>query len=231
MILDEKQLKELYLNSKSAMPEINYHKANFGRVKKAYNSIKYDEINQNKTLKELQSTVDSMVEGFAMGESAIDVRLQHSDVRHISYFNQFMYDGATNDILKALNENGIPTSVLRGLRYKKVEEGETFRQDFNIDGVEVSQEIELDDEGYPVVVGFSITKNGEQIYGYGTLEEDEVIEVVDTEDFEEDFNYDEYLFGYYGIKPVYYTDKYGNAQKRYYDTNTHRFTKIDTFGE
>lgn len=41
---------------------------------------------------------------------------QYRDIRKYTYFDNFLYEGAKDDIFKVLQQYGIPTSVLKGLR-------------------------------------------------------------------------------------------------------------------
>lgn len=84
----------------------------------AYDMVKYQEVNKNKTYEELSSTIEAIAfniefNGYATPEEA---SREFSDNKHITYFDHFGESGLSNDIVKVLNDNGVGTDILKGIK-------------------------------------------------------------------------------------------------------------------
>ena len=84
-----------------------------------------------------------------------------SDVKHMSYYDTFLEEGAGNDIQRALNKYGVPLDVLRGVRKTLDMNGEPQRvtlEDGRNATVKIFQQIERVEGESAVITGFRIRK-------------------------------------------------------------------------
>lgn len=113
--------------------------------------------NSSKTLLVQEALLAEIARKLSYGETPEGVFRQHSDNRHMNYFDVFLEDGQSTKILEALEIHGIPTDVLKGIK-----KGVPFH--VIKDGVEVEQRLDDGDDGTPHVDYFEIKVNGETIY-------------------------------------------------------------------
>lgn len=131
-----------------------------------YERLMSEKTNVNKTIQEQEDLITAIIIGRnttnkdGQVESWERIFTEHSDAKHLSYFDNFLRQGELEKILKALKKNGISTEVLRPIRKNQ-------ENDYTIDGVTVIQKIEEDDSGYKYVSYFEISYNGKVIYSYG----------------------------------------------------------------
>lgn len=132
---------------------------------KGYKYVKYGENSYDKDTDDILDTFEQRL----------------TDVKHMSYYDVFLEEGASSDIQRALNKNGVPIDVLKGVRKTVDMSGEpqhVILEDGRNAVVRVYQEIERVDGESPTVVGFKVTieyANGDTktIYSWGTFEEEE----------------------------------------------------------
>ena len=147
-----------------------------------YKNLMSENRNKNRTVEEQESLISAIIIGRNTPNEAGEVEtwdrifVEHSDAKHLSYFDNFFKVGETDKIINALKRNGLSTDVLKGVRKN---------QNINtiIDGVTVKQEVEEDDEGYKYVSYFEIIYNGKSIYKY---EADGFTRTYNNQDFLED---------------------------------------------
>lgn len=147
---------------------------------KGYKYVKYGENSYGKDTDDILDTFEQRL----------------TDVKHMSYYDVFLEEGASSDIQRALNKNGVPLDVLKGVRKTVDMSGEpqhVILEDGRNAVVRVYQEIERVDGESPTVVGFKIEieyANGDTktIYSWGTLEGDE--DFIDLYEPEKDINDD-----------------------------------------
>lgn len=132
-----------------------------------YERLMSEKTNINKTIQEQEDLITAMIIGRnttnkdGQVESWERIFTEHSDSKHLSYFDNFLKQGELEKILKALKKNGISTEVLRPIRKNQ-------ENDYTVDGVTVVQHIEEDDDGYKYVSFLEISYNGKIIYSYNT---------------------------------------------------------------
>lgn len=154
-----------------------------------FNRLMNENVNKNKNLAEQESFVTDIAIGLTIkpkGETPEFIFRQHSDIRHLNYFDIFLTEGETDKILKALEKHSIPTEVLRGLKRN---------EDFNvtIGNVRIFQKVAYDENGSISIEKFEIYKDGELIYEWIPYNEDEYD--YDDMDFKSDEDYvPEYKF-------------------------------------
>lgn len=231
MILKQSEVLKIVQGFKQRNPMLKYQYVSFEEVMKIYNAVKYDSVNIRKTPSEMVSLIEDIANGIAIGEDSETNILSHSDIRHMSYFDNFIGKGSAKDLLEILSKHGVAKEALRGLRYN---------QDFDeyvAPGVKVYQKWGYDEEGYKVITNFYIIKDGKVIYSAyrdgnnvksGNVEE---IKEQARREFEARVKYEVLQNIPEHIKKVMYkaTSKKGNVsyQVRYYDTRKKRFVSKD----
>lgn len=113
--------------------------------------------NINKDIPTQEALLAEIARKLSYGETRESVFRQHGDNKHLNYFDVFLEEGASKNILDALNYYGISTDVLKGIK-------KNVPFDAVIDGVRVVQEISNGDDGSPTVEKFEITKDGKLVY-------------------------------------------------------------------
>lgn len=99
-------------------PEKEYSQQLISKVEKAYDIIKYQEINKNKTKEELFATLDSIAFNLEQGgyRTAEGASREYSDNKHMNYFDNFGEEGLSYQITEALAKKNIGTDVLKGVK-------------------------------------------------------------------------------------------------------------------
>lgn len=144
-----------------------------------YDRLMNEKVNQTKNAWEQESLITDIATGLAIGEDSELIFREHSDNKHLNYFDVFLAKGESETILKVLNENGIPTDVLKRIR-------KNVPDNYTVDGVRIIQKISDDPNVSPHITEFKIYKDGKLIYEW---KPDKPREEED-EDFEPEFNYE-----------------------------------------
>ena len=85
-------------------------------INSVYNSLKNEKINMNKNKFETQSLITMIAQDVISGAyNRKKTMLQHSDFRHMGYFDRWFKEGVSEDITNILNSYGIPTDVFKGI--------------------------------------------------------------------------------------------------------------------
>lgn len=132
---------------------------------KMYKKLMNESVNLNKTEQEQISLISDIILGrCGLGEgrnpeSWERIFNDHSDNKHMNYFDNILGDGETDKISKALSRINKGTSVLLGIRKN---------QPYNeiVDGVEIIQEISENENGSPTVSKFELIYEGKVIYSF-----------------------------------------------------------------
>lgn len=127
------------------------------QAKEMFYKLMNEKQNSSKTLLVQEALLAEIARKLSYGETPDGVFRQHSDNRHMNYFDVFLEDGQSTKILEALEINGIPTDVLKGIK-----KGVPFH--VIKDGVEVEQRLDDGDDGTPHVDYFEIKVDGKTIY-------------------------------------------------------------------
>lgn len=193
-------------NSESITVDLSENK----KVYEMYKNLMTENTNKNKTEMEQISLIEDIILGrnaFGKGgildgkekESWDRIYNDHSDNKHMNYFDNVLAEGERDKIIKALSRNGLSTDVLRGIRKNQSFEGSS-------NGVQVIQEMGETEDGSPQVVYFEIKYNGKTIYNF-SREKDVIPQTRrDIEDVARDL-YD-------------YSDEYSDSLKTRYRKKT-----------
>ena len=88
-------------------------------IKDMFNVLMKDETNSNKSVFEQKSLIEDLAIGKSYGEKTERLVRSHSSNKHMDFFDTFLGEGEADKIQEALYKNGLPTSVLRGIKAKK----------------------------------------------------------------------------------------------------------------
>lgn len=137
-----------------------------------------DKQNQGSILTNIMSQIDTAVtvSPDVAARSAVN---DMSDIKYLDYYNKFIYEGAREDIIQALHDNGLSTNVLAGVRLHQIGHN-SFDTPQGI--VDVYQEYETDEDGNPtspfVLIDFRITLNGREIFSVANQDKKELFEKI-----------------------------------------------------
>lgn len=111
-----------------------------------------------------ESMITDNIFGLTNGESIERLARNRTDAKITGYFDNLIYEGATDDILKSMAQNNIPTTILRGLKAN-----DNF--EYTINGVTVLQEVDKSGDVSIALMGFAIIKDGEYVFQWGNFTE------------------------------------------------------------
>ena len=137
-----------------------------------------DKQNQGSILTNIMSQIDTAVEVSPeiAARSAVN---DMSDVKYLDYYNKFIYEGAREDIIQALHDNGLSTNVLAGVRLHQIGHNHF---DTSQGRVDVYQEYEVDENGNMIspfiLIEFKITLNGREIFSVANQDKKELFERI-----------------------------------------------------
>lgn len=106
-----------------------------------------------------EAIISDIMIGYGYGESDATIYRRWSENKHESFFQNFMYQGAFEDIVSVLNNLGYTDSALRGLRYNQ--DNVIYSDDGNIK-VEINWS--TDKNSSPYIEDFLISYMGRVIY-------------------------------------------------------------------
>lgn len=138
-------------------PQIELTESQIADTKILYDRLMNEKINQTKNEWEQEALITDIAIGLAMGESPDFIFRQHSDSKHLNYFDVFLEDGETDRVLRALEKHGISTDVLKGIK-KNVD------FDVTTGNVRVVQTMSDEEDTSPTIDSFEIYKDGKLIY-------------------------------------------------------------------
>ena len=136
-----------------------------------YNRVKYEAAQQYKNESDLKTLLGNLVEAedtYRRGEGkSVEAELNnYSDNKHMYIFDEILEDGESNNIIKALNENGLDSSALRGFKLYTRKQTLQDEDDINIqslgNGIKVTTE--YDEDVSFAVESLKIEYNGKVIY-------------------------------------------------------------------
>jgi hypothetical protein len=160
-------------------------------IKDLFDKLMNESSNITKNEWEQEALITDIAIGCAYNEPADLIFREHSDNKHMSFFDNFLEKGEADRISRILSEYGLPTEVLRGV---KPNIDINFERSFGNDTVEIkgrinpSPDSESEQDDF-----FEIWLNGKKIYEWNRNEFDEVEEVGDfkTDDiYEPDSDYE-----------------------------------------
>lgn len=136
-------------------------------VKVFYRVIQED-INKELSIEGQRRLVENIAHDIGKGKTMQKVEFFYSDFEHFTYGDNFLRQGESEKILKALIDNGINVGVLRDLiPFRDYNEPAKY---VNIDGkrvgVKITQKVTKDDNGSPVIESLTIKLGNKIIYKY-----------------------------------------------------------------
>lgn len=86
------------------------------KIKEIYDNVKLEQINVNKTPDEVSAFIEFTFLELKSGTKPQDIQRHFSSNRHMNFFDNFMYEGASAEVTAALNKVGLGTDVLKGIK-------------------------------------------------------------------------------------------------------------------
>lgn len=81
-----------------------------------YNSVMTEKVNATKTKDEQVSLIHDILIGFSYNETKDRLLRAHSDVKFLSFFDNFLDEGESEKVYNAIKSLGLPTEILRGIK-------------------------------------------------------------------------------------------------------------------
>lgn len=136
-----------------------------------FDDVMRQSVNKNKGILEQESLVQSILYELSSGSTIDQSFLSHSDYQHIEYFDNFMYEGASREVMNIFKKKGLDLNQLKGLKpgtdFDKAKFGDVY----------ITQVIEKDGDSF-IISYFKIEdKNGNIIFEFGgdkEVEDDEI---------------------------------------------------------
>lgn len=172
-------------------PQFSLNSDKVKDIKDLFDRLMNERSNITKNEWEQEALITDIAIGFAYGESADSIFREHSDNKHMSFFDNFLEKGEADRISKILSEYGLPTEVLRGV---KPSVDIDIKRNLGEDTIEIKGKINPSPDGESEQDDFfEIWLNGKRIYEWNRNGFDEVEEVGDfkTDDtYESDSDYE-----------------------------------------
>lgn len=178
--LSKLQVNQILSKFISESPNIELTENQIEDTQILYDRLMNEKVNQTKNAWEQEALVTDIATGLSYGEDKDLIFREHSDNKHLNYFDTFLGKGEAEKILQALNEYGISTDVLKGIK-------KNVPDDHTIDGVRIVQVISDDPNESPHIIDFEIYKNGKLIYKWTPNKPWE--EIDEEYDIEAHYNY------------------------------------------
>lgn len=153
------------------------------KAKDLFYELMKEKQNASKDLPTQEALLAEIARKLAIGEKPESVFRQHGDNKHLNYFDVFLEEGESGKILERLNDYGISSDVLKGIK-------KNVPFDVTIDGVRVVQEMSNGEDTSPTIERFEIYKDGSLVY-FWSPKTVSVNIYDDYDDFWDDFEPDE----------------------------------------
>lgn len=127
------------------------------KAKDLFYDLMKEKQNASKDLPTQEALLAEIARKLVIGEKPESIFRQHGDNKHLNYFDVFLEEGESGRILERLNDYGISSNVLKGIK-------KNVPFDTTIDGVRVVQEMSNGEDTSPTVERFAIYKDGKLIY-------------------------------------------------------------------
>ena len=184
-------------------PQIELTESQIADTQILYDRLMNEKVNQTKNAWEQEALVTDIAIGLTMGESTDLIFRQHADNKHLNYFDVFLGAGETDNVQQALQEHGISTDVIKGIK-------KNIDFDVTIGNVRVVQTMSDGEDTSPTIESFEIYSDGKLIYKWTPYKH------LEEEDEEYDINaHYEYLKEQEALRPNSIT-KSGKQRKGIY---------------
>lgn len=151
-------------------------------INDVYNLIKNEKININKNLFETKSLITMITQDVISGSyDRKKTMLQHSDFRHMGYFDRWFKEGTSEDITNVLKSYGISTDIFKGIPRLQNFHTSNVVNGYNVDIIQTA-----DDES-PPNANIKIIIDGEVVYDFENI----VNRPKTKEEYYEDYSYKE----------------------------------------
>lgn len=114
--LSNMQINEILTEFANNNPQIELTENRIQDIIDLFDRLMNEKVNQSKNLWEQEALVTDIAIGYSIGEDTDFIFRQHSDNKHMDFFDKFLNYGETKKIEKILKENNLPSSILKGLK-------------------------------------------------------------------------------------------------------------------
>lgn len=172
-------------------PQFSLNSDKIKDIKDLFDRLMNETSNITKNEWEQEALLTDIAIGFAYNESADSIFREHSDNKHMSFFDIFLDKGEADKISKILSEYGLPTEILRGV---KPNIDIDIKRSFGKDTIEIKGMINPSPDGESEQDDFfEIYLNGHRIYewnrnGFEEMEEKNDVKADDI--YEPDSDYE-----------------------------------------
>lgn len=112
-------LSNAYIINRLKYIGYNFNGTQINEVIRRVHMLEQDSTWKNKSSQAYNTLIDRIAsdyyDGFSWGNTYSDL----SSLRHLNWFNTFLYNGAASDILNILNKYNIDPKILKGVKYGK----------------------------------------------------------------------------------------------------------------
>lgn len=173
-------------------------------INSVYNSLKNEKINVNKNKFETESLITMITQDVISGSyNRKKTMLQHSDFRHMGYFDRWFKEGVSEDITNILNSYGITTDVFKGIPRLQNFQNEQYINGHSLEIIQTA------DDDSPPNANIILRVDGQVVYDF----ENEISSPKKKEEYYEDNYIPDY--DYYGNTKSYnknYIDSINNIR-------------------
>ena len=167
MILNEEEVLDIIMDYVSEQEEkrgfdIEFGKYEENQVQKIYDRIKYSDMFKDKTYDELYSTIQFIASGVNMGEKEEETVNTLLDATGTSSFNTFLGAGESDKINNAIEDNGLPTDLFRGMQWMSDHHKHNIMTNAGL--VDIDYHVDENQNTSPVPESLVVKLNGNIIY-------------------------------------------------------------------
>lgn len=115
-MLSEKEIDAIISNYRGLMSgRVIFTEQQIADTKEVFYDLMSEDIHKNKTLDQQEDLITYILAGWRKNETKEFQKRDLSEVKHIAFFDNFLQEGEGGKVYRALKDNGLPTSVLRGI--------------------------------------------------------------------------------------------------------------------
>ena len=185
--LSNMQINEILTEFANNNPQIELTENQIQTTVDLFNRLMNEKVNKNKNLWEQEALVTDIAIGLTLkpkGETPDFIFRQHSDNKHLDFFDTFLAYGETKKIEEMLKEYNLPSDILKGL---KPNQEIDFVKKYDKNVIEIKGNITFSPDGEKEQNDYlEIYLNGENIYSWhrNPINENVVNNNINSEPYE-----------------------------------------------
>lgn len=94
----------------------NFDLPNWDDVISVYEQLQNETNVQKYNKSQLGSLLDDIYYGLGIGETKQELFIHHGSSKHLNFYDNFLGKGETDKVLQALNDNGLSSDLLKGIK-------------------------------------------------------------------------------------------------------------------